>query len=535
MNRICLAAICIFVACDPAPSSTTESPFVALAAPRLARRISLDVRGILPSAAELDAVEADALALDDLVEVWLADSRAEARMVQVLQERWFTRVDELDIEFYDYGLASSDEYTFERAVGEEPLRLVARVIAEDRPWSEVVTADWTMSHDILSGIWPIDYPNGAEGWQRTTYTDGRPAAGVLSTNGLWWRYTTNTSNMNRGRAAAISRILLCEDILGRPVSFSLGDSDEAILDPAESATSNAACVGCHSTIDPVAATLFGFWWLNMYSPVEETTYHPERERMYADLGATPGWFGTPVAGLAALGGAAAQDPRLYQCAVESFAASYWRRPVEAEDAAEIEALRTEFLSAGAVVRPLLRAIFETEEYRAASLRGEDNDAMVRAQTSRMLSPDQFSSAVEELTGFVWTEQAVPRLDTDPTGFRILAGGVDGTSVFLPQSSPGLTWSLVVKRTSQGAGFIAGEGAGVEGLLASVNLSELPGSPGFDTVVSELHWRMYAESASATWISEIGELWSQVASTDGERAAWAAVVATMLRDPQMLTR
>ena len=55
------------------------------------------------------------------------------------------------------------------------------------------------------------------------YTDGRPAAGVLATNGLWWRYTTTDSNMNRTRAAAISRLLLCEDFMARPVSFAGDD------------------------------------------------------------------------------------------------------------------------------------------------------------------------------------------------------------------------------------------------------------------------------------------------------------------------
>ena len=46
---------------------------------------------------------------------------------------------------------------------------------------------------------------GATGWQVSRYTDGRPAAGVLSTNGLWWRYYSTVSNLNRSRAAAISR------------------------------------------------------------------------------------------------------------------------------------------------------------------------------------------------------------------------------------------------------------------------------------------------------------------------------------------
>ena len=47
------------------------------------------------------------------------------------------------------------------------------------------------------------------------YQDGRPAAGVLATNGLWWRYRSTASNANRKRANQASRILLCQDYLVR--------------------------------------------------------------------------------------------------------------------------------------------------------------------------------------------------------------------------------------------------------------------------------------------------------------------------------
>ena len=41
------------------PAATRDAALVPLDAPRLARRLSLDLRGVLPSTEELDAVEAD--------------------------------------------------------------------------------------------------------------------------------------------------------------------------------------------------------------------------------------------------------------------------------------------------------------------------------------------------------------------------------------------------------------------------------------------------------------------------------------------
>ena len=70
-------------------------------APRLARRMSLDLRGILPTSAELDLVEADPSQLSTLRDAWLEDPHFEERLVRLLGERWQTRVDEFLFLFSD--------------------------------------------------------------------------------------------------------------------------------------------------------------------------------------------------------------------------------------------------------------------------------------------------------------------------------------------------------------------------------------------------------------------------------------------------
>ena len=189
----------LLLACVTPDAPPDEAELVPLAAPRLLRRISLELRGVLPTADELDAVEADPHAVDELVDSYLADSRFEERVAVLLGERWHTRVDAFDIRHYEYDLPDDQEYAFEAAVGAEPLRLAAHVVATDAPWTDVVTADYTMANDLLGAIWPLDYPEGATGWQEAHYTDGRPAVGVLATNGLWWRYATSTFNQSRSR------------------------------------------------------------------------------------------------------------------------------------------------------------------------------------------------------------------------------------------------------------------------------------------------------------------------------------------------
>ena len=511
---------------------------VPLTGPRLLRRASLDLRGVLPTVAELDQADSQADAWRALAVGYYVDPRFEGRLARLLGERWWTRVDVFDIVYQDYNLLPNQETPFERGVGEEPLRLMARVVADDQPWSTVVTADWTMAHHLTASLWPIEYPAGATGWQVARYTDGRPAAGVLSTNGLWWRYTTTESNMNRGRAAAISKLLLCEDPLDRVISFS--DSEDAAADPEDAVHSDPGCLSCHASIDPLAASLFGFWWLSMYSRVEEQQYHPEREALAEDwIGYEPAWFGEPMTGLADLGAKVAGDPRTYTCAVETFAGLLWRRPVEAEDLETVLALRETFLAAEARPQALLTAILDTPEYQAgAVLDDTDGRAEARERTARMVSPDQLSTLLQDVTGFTWTWNDVPLMDTDPTGYRVLGGGVDGLSVTEPQTRPNLPWAILVERVSWLAADRmvrdALEFGGGHPMLPGLNLDHRPGDQAWEASLERTWWRMTGSRLEQADRDALAGLFDAATATRDTAHGWRVVLSVIFRDPLVVS-
>ncbi len=510
---------------DPPPET---SDFAPLEAPALLRRLSLDLRGVLPSAEELDAVEADPEQLAVLREAFLEDPRLEDRLVSMLAEQWRTRIDLFDIRYYDYGLDESQRFEFVRAVGEEPLRLMAYVAANDLHWGEVLTADYSLANEMIGEIWPVERPEG-EGWQVSRYTDGRPAAGVLTSNGLWWRYRTTMFNYNRSRAAAIFKLLVCEDILTRPVTFSVSTSLLDTEGTEEAIRSDPYCLTCHASIEPVAATLFGFFPEQQNNTEEMSSYHPEREPMGADLlEVTPAWAGMPVEGLAHLGAMIAADPRFPTCTAETMAQALWRRSIALEDFERVDALREVFLDSDMRLKALLRAVTDTDIYRAAGpAEGADEAAVAREQTRRMLSPDQLSSAVADLTGFVWRHNGTEMMADDTDGVRILAGGVDGLSVTRPLDQPSLTWALVVKRLAE-----AGAGAAVtEGL---VDTAAAPGDDDFEARLEALHWRLYATRAGADWLAEVTEFWQQIDDMAGPEAAWTALLSAMLRDPAFVS-
>ncbi len=518
---------------DTGTTATEPSVLVPLSQPALARRISLDLRGVLPDVADLEAVEADPAALDGLIEDWLADPLLEERMVSLYSERFQTRLEEFETRYFDYYLDSSQEFAFERDVADEPLRLIARVIAEDRPYSEIVTADWTMASSLLGEIWPLDREEG-EGWQPARYTDGRPAAGILATNGLWWRYVSAPTNKNRRRAGVIMDRLLCEDILNRPITFSGSGSIDVEID--ELIWQDPACQSCHSTIDPIASSLFGFYWYIQYNKQEMTTYHPEREVTGEDiLGVEMAWFGQPFSGLNELGGIIAADPRFSWCVAQTAAELMWRRPTEdAADFASIATLEATYRETGRM-KPVLAALIAGDTYRAGGVSDEADEATIeRERAARMLSPDQLHSTVEALTGYRWEKDGFDQLGNDTWGFRVLAGGVDGASLTAPQPDPGVTWALVVQRLAQGAASHAVSQA-VAGspppILADITLT----APPDEATLERLHFWLLGVRADADWLADVAALWEAAEAQSDASTAWAAVLEVLMRDPDFVSR
>ncbi|MES2641131.1 MAG: DUF1592 domain-containing protein [Myxococcota bacterium] len=510
-----------------------SAPYLTpLATPRLLRRMSLDLRGVLPSEAELDAVEADPAALGALRDTYLADARLEERLVSLFAERWHTVMDEYEVGPNDYFLPPLEADAYAHAVGEEPLHLIAHVTANDLPWSEIVTADYTMANEMLGDIWPLAYPEGGSGWEVSHYTDGRPAAGILATNGFWWRYVTNESNKSRGRVAAVSKLLLCTDILSRPVVFERSTTD----DVEEAIRTNPACQSCHSSIDPAAATLFGYWWIIQYNPYEMQTYHREREPLGPTLlGVEPAWYGAPIAGLVDLGWHVANDPRFVRCGAQSFAEQLWHRDVTLEDYASIEALRKTFVAAELSPMALLRAVTDTAEYRAGGFTEDAPEAVrVRERVERLLTPNQLASVIEAETGWEWTAGGFAQLENDVMGFRVLRGGVNGYSATETQQDPGLTWTMVNTRVAQAAASTLVRRDLVDGehlTLRGVDLTTLPTDPAFAEELRSLYRRWYAEPADDAWTASIVQLWTDVAEDEGVDVAWAAVLEAMIRDPR----
>lgn len=514
---------------EPAPAAQDDT-IAQMGAARLLNRVSLDLRGTRPTLDELDRVESDPDAIGDVIDEIIRDDRFGARVRSLYSEIYLTEADYFMVSANQFGI--DDGAAFLRAVGQEPLRLIEHIASTDQPWTDLVTADYTVANEVVAEMFPTDYPDGGTGWQVARYTDGRPAAGVLSTTGMWLRYTSTDSNANRKRANTVSRVMLCNDYLTRPLEF---DREVDLLDTDavnEALTTNPACVNCHVSLDPMAAYFFGFWSYQINSWLEVSTYHPEREHLYTSyLGVEPSYYGEPGDSLADLGVQIASDPRFAECAVEQVYGQLLQRDVTLADMDALTGHREAFLAGGLTMRALVRSVLDDPRYQAAL-----SSEAVGVKPTKMLSPDQLASAVEDLTGFRWTYANYDMMRSDTIGVRTLAGGADGYTVTRNTSSPNTTLVLVNERLAEAAAsYVVAE---EPQRLFSVDFTETPDSDRDAVVgqIQQLHRRILGRSVAAD-SEEVAanlELWETLHAIEGEpRAAWAGLTAALLRDPDFL--
>jgi hypothetical protein len=547
---------------QPDPSLTPLPPTAALA------RASMALRGVRPTPDELRAVAADPSRFDGYVDEWLRDPRFAATVRDLYADVLYVRSPDATLPQLGPHLRTPRKQ-LQDAVANEPLRLIERVVTDDLPLTTLVTADWTVLDATGASLWRghgYD-PSGAD-VQQVPHTDGRPAAGLLTTNGLWVRHASMGANYNRGRANAVSRALLCVDHLDRDVpidgSIDLAD-DDAVADAVDT---NPACVSCHQSLDPLAATLWpifpqvdvgavGLAYLSgCAGPLGDLCYparlwRPELSGAWRLLRLRPpGLSGQPVDDLGALGAAIAADPRFATCAADRFWSYLTQTPLD-EVPFEVSAqLTTTFLDAGLSARALAAAVVTHPRFLARAAVDPAVDAALRGPL--IARPEQLGRMVEALTGFAWTQSVdgpectlldlncygdVELTTDDVFGFRAMAGGVDGASVLVPVLHPTPVQQLALAALAEdAAGFLLRNDldlpAAERRLLTLVEL-DTTDEPAVRAQLAELHLAVLSElvdpagpEVDATW-----QLWQAVHARSTPRRAWTATLAALLQAPQ----
>jgi hypothetical protein len=542
--RTGLACLAALAALSCAPEEVAEIPVIEpLPARQQLIRLSVDLRGVHPSEVELTAIEQDPRLYALFVDEWLHDERFVGRVKEIMNVAWLTRTGDTYIDRGERGLDDVDDAAVGDVVGEEPLALLEYDLKNDLPYSTMVTAPHSMANPLLARFWGMDRESdgaGESGWQPATYRDGRPHSGMLSMNTIWQRYPSMGGNANRHRANAISKMLLCDDYLTRPIVLNRAAVDQLTIDPENAIKQNQACQSCHSTLDPLSANLFGFFNTEDQEGLERTVYRPENESEWRyHAGKEPGYYGRPTSGIEELGQAIANDHRFTDCAVETVFEGLTQRDVTDADWEELAPHADRFLAEGQNLRELVRSIVLSEAYQAGKV--NDPELADRIPTLKLASPAQLEGIIAEKTGYIWTFGGRRGLTTNDRGLNVLMGGIDSRFVTTPSFIPSVGGVFVQERLAMAAGHhvaiadLDPERTAPARLLKFVTIQDTPEAnpDAFEAQIRELYLQLTGLplAVDATEPAALTELWKYQYSIEADPTrAWASVVTAVLRDP-----
>jgi hypothetical protein len=481
------------------------------------------------------AVEAEPAALDGMLDAFIDDPRFGDRVRSLFADALRTRKDHYRFAFSAYDLPAADNPRFQAAVAEEALNLIALVAVRDSPFTDVLTERVTVVDPILLDVWPlapeaVQPPDLPPRTVLARYTDGRPRAGILATNGFFWRHESTVENANRGRTNAISRALLCEDYLDRPIDF---PADIDLTNPeaiADAIRTNQGCSACHATMDPFAAHLGGFLY-----PADDARvwarYQPESELGWkTTTQAAPSYFGEPTKGrLDELARAIAADDRFASCTVRRVYERLLGRASTIADDGQLAVHREAFLGSGLSLKALFRSVVRDPAYRG-SVETSPYGGAPEPALIKLASPELLASALSDLSGYELVIDGRPATSTD-LALRALAGGSDRGAT----PTPSLGHALVQRRLAEASARALVDGLApdsrVGALLAAHDATARPSAD----LIAALSAEIVARRADPTG-EEVGALlaiWDAVAiSTNDSREAMSAVLVALFADPEM---
>lgn len=491
---------------------------------RDAVRVSMSLRGLHPSPAEVDALLAGDVSLRALADRWARDPAFGATVRDLHAEQLLVRFETEPHPGPLGPLAGVPPGDLARSLDEEPLWLVERIVTEGRPYTEILTADTTVADLRVALAYGLSFDPDGPPLQEVRWPDGRPAAGILSSTGLWQRHMSSDTNFQRSRAHLLLSRLLCRslDANGDGVRFPSVQPDAVRDDP--------ACAACHEVLDPVASAFFGLRRYVLAGEVREAYaegcppgadcyplafWDPSAADGWRAAGMpAPAWDGVPVDGLAALARRAAVD--------EDFASCTARRVAR-------YVTRSEAQDPGAVARWGERFAGGGHDLRALAVDVATDPGFLEAPPV-LARPEQLERLLAQLTGQAFDARpgdgwgVVGLLTSDEHGMRSLAGGLDGWSSVRPDHAPSPTRELTYD-------WAASEAAA--GVVAREGLGRVQADDEVRDLLLDLTRRWHADPEPDVGPAE--DLFRDALARHGDASrAWTVVLTALLLDDRVVT-
>ena len=462
---------------------------------RLLRRVTLSLVGRLPTAEERTAIEKDPTAIDLILDRILQEDSFYVRLKEGFNDIFLLT----GIEENPYTLLSYDHFPVSRtwtndfdlshvpqaereragwkltadyneALRREPLEMIAYIVRNNRPFSELATADYIMVSPYSArgyGIYeeiksqfknaddPFEYVparlKALKSHDKTqeSATGMYPHAGFLSMFHYLRRYPSTETNRNRLRARMFYQHFLGIDIM--QLAPRVTDASAVAVKYKIPTMQASDCVVCHKTIDPVASLFQDFnfegyviprkdgWYADMFQAGFEGEDMPASERWRA-----PQW----------LGERAVKDPR-YAIAVaeQVYCLMMGRKVMQAPEDIDdpvfgakrrgllaqrqmIEEVAKRYTETTFNLKDAIKTLIATDFYQVDGLATIARHPQRQAELNdigvvRLLSPEQLERKIGAIFGKPWG-----RLNTETDReFNILYGGIDALTITERNADP----------------------------------------------------------------------------------------------------
>jgi len=513
-------------------------PFIqapTLSGPPLLRRISLDLRGRLPEPADYEDYAAGTVTLGDLIDRWSTDDNAPRMLAEAHRLIWRLNGRQMpDLERFaeagEPGLSAALDAETRAAIIGEPIAIVRRSLANAEPYGSFFTSEGTVAPDRALDFW--DVSPGAEEFEgedisAAAWTDGRPAAGILSAPGTYAALSGEGRSASPARFSHLMARLLCANYESRTAHEFVGIDISDMSDPATLSRTRADCVSCHGSLERGAGLLGG-----LGSPGSFTNW----KNWTTPSGGPFAFSGRSFAGAREFAEFLATDPRPRLCAAKGLFATLMQRPIfNDKDAEALTVGHRAFAANDWDLRSLAAEFVRTEDYRITPIpRTITGDRATSVSGLRLLSRRHLSGLLGSLlpTG---TSIAYPE-ELDP-GTEEAAG----TTFRMPSG----TWFHHASRTIRVAvaAIVAAELADSAAVEDRKLLTELPAGnasgASSDAVAAQISavWKTLAATditaANRTAFVEIFNAAGGNASAEASRVSWNAVLIAILLSPGVL--
>lgn len=385
---------------------------------------------------------------------------------------WYQTEGQAMIQQYGFTGFEELELYVDTSIAREGTALIQHVVNNDLPFTEVLTADYTM-------VTPLSMRSfGAtlvDGYAFTTNNplefqparvENRPHAGVLTSFAWLSRHPTTPTNRNRARARKLHKWFLATDILSfskQPVNQSATTADNPTRD-------DPNCSLCHAVNDPLAGTFQAFNEFGLWTATPQ--WYPE---MWP-----PGFAGEAMPNTEANAGLqwavkrVVRDERFPIGAVyNAYRGLIGRNPMVAPDdyadplfqhkfrgfiaqANTFRHIGDNFRANNFNFKTILKDMVMTPYFRAknaVALSPEQQALLADVGMARLLPPEMLHRKINAVLGIPWVEQGIrsPNLNYDPRNpgqvgqYQLYYGGIDSDTTTDRVSEPNGVMAAVTDR------------------------------------------------------------------------------------------